>query len=262
MCIRRGDLELTQAPGGLPHPWCRFGEGFWTLVLKAAEPQVLGDLWKSVGAGGRPVLAAPWGGRAAVPRAACPTALPCVYSTRGRASSCPLPSRPLAVPPEAQRQAMMLPARHFGPGTAYSAKSFPAPHCLQTWHCHRSQQAAGMGATRKGHQAGNRALSLGQAEAAGVQPLPRHRRCEGEQSLQTLLLHVAVISVRKLPPSIINHAWLPARGTALAQLPCPGVGAELPSSMRGWSGGPCPAQVCTPRAIPEMWDGLAASRHP
>lgn len=174
----------------------------------------------------------------------------------------PCPAIPWLCHPEAQRQALMLPARHFGPGTAYSAKNFPAPRCLQTWHCHWSRQAAGMGATGKGHQAGNRALSLGQAEAAGEQPLPRHWRCEGEQSPQTLLLHVAVIWVWKLPPSIINHAWLPARGTALAQLPCPGVGAELPSSMQGWSRGPCPAQVCTPRAIPEMWDGLAASQHP
>lgn len=149
----------------------------------------------------------------------------------------------------------MLPASHFGPGMANSSKGFPAPCCLQTWCCRWSQQAAGTGtgATGKGHEAGDRALSLCQAKTAKVQPLPRHQQHGGEQSPQ-ILLHMAVISVRKLPPSIINHAWLPAHGAALGQLPRPGAGAEIPCSMRGWSEGPCSAWPCTPGAIPELWD--------
>lgn len=98
----------------------------------------------------------------------------------------------------------------------------------------------GTRATGKGHQAWDRALSLCQAKAAGVQPLPCHQRCGGEQSPQ-ILLHVAVISVQKLPPSIINHMWIPACGAAPAQLPCLRAGAKLPGSVWGWSEGLCPA---------------------
>lgn len=161
----------------------------------------------------------------------------------------PCPAVPWQCHPEAQRQVLTLPAGPFGPGTANSAKDSPAPSCLQTWRCHWSRRAAGTGAAGKGHQAGDGALYLGQAKAAEVQPLPHHQRHGGEQSPQ-ILLHVAVISVRKLPPSIINHTWLPARGTALGAPPLPRDGHRASR----WSAGPCPAWAHPPWAIPELWD--------
>lgn len=72
-------------------------------------------------------------------------------------------------------------------------------------------------------------LSLGQAEAAEVQPLPHCQQHRGEQSPQ-ILLHMAVISVQKLPPSIINHMWLPAHSAALGQLPAQGWVLSFPTA--------------------------------
>lgn len=97
----------------------------------------------------------------------------------------------------------------------------------------------GMGMTGKGHQAVGRALSLGQARTAEMQPLPHHQQHESEQSPR-ILLHEAMISVQKLPPSIINHTWVPAHGVTLGQIPHPGVYAKLPGSMWGWKPGTCP----------------------
>lgn len=110
-----------------------------------------------------------------------------------------------------------------------------------------------MGATGKGHRDQDRALcSWGRLRQTECSHCQRHK---GEESPQ-ILFHVAMISARKLSPSIINHSSAPGH------LPHPRAGAGLPGSVRGWSEGPCPAWDCTPRATPEVAGHLAASRHP
>jgi len=182
----------------------------------------------------------------------------------------PCPAVPWQCHPLAQGQLLWFPAGHFSPGTANSAKGFqsraarkPGPGRLLA----RARHPSGKGAAGKGHQAGDRALSLGslgQAKAAGVQPLPRRQRCGGEQSPQIVLrwprywygnfLHQSLTAHGSLPlVQLLGAAW----GSSIAQ----GQALSFPAGW-GLERGAVPSLGLHPQRHPRAAGCLAASQHP